>query len=59
MSLVETLKRLMRRENGCAPRPREEVDESTDERDEAINRVTTRLERLLQAEDDLFRRRRP
>jgi hypothetical protein len=58
MGLLETARSFLLGGRGCIRRPRREVDDKADRRDVEISKAEERLERLLTAEDDLFRQGR-
>jgi hypothetical protein len=58
MGLLETLRSVLRAGRRCEGRPRREIDEKAEAREIEITRAQKRLERLLRAEEDLFRQGR-
>jgi hypothetical protein len=58
MGLLETLRSVLCAGRGCEGRPRREIDEKAEAREIEITRAQKRLERLLRAEEDLFRQGR-
>ena len=58
MNLLESLRSLLCKERGCVGLPRGEIDQKADRREEEINKAQERIERLLKAEEDLFKQGR-